>query len=154
MFQPGVALLRFAKVAAVEADVAEDAAAVLAAQLFAVGKFEVGQRNVDQFADIGLVAVLEEVVERTLLGNLEPFAAHGPLGTLRIAVVALEVLLVFRLADVADVLQEQHRENVVLVLAGVNHAPEGVAGLPYDFVNLFLCNFTVHLCIFLSIYNR
>lgn len=98
--------------------------------------------------------MLEEVVERTLLGNLESFAAHGPLGTLRVAVVTLEVLLVFRFADVADVLQEQYRENVVLVLAGVNHAPEGVAGLPYDFVNLFLCNFTVHLYIFLLIYNR
>ena len=154
LLQSGVALLRFAEVAAVEADVAEDAAAVLAAQLFAVFVFKVRQANINELADIGFVAVLEKVVERTLLGNLEPFAAHGPLCTLRIAVVALEVLLVFRLADIADVLQEQRREDVVLVLTGVNHAPEGVAGLPYDFVNLFLCNFTVHLYIFLSIYNR
>ena len=63
LFQSGVALLRFAEVAAVETDVAEDAAAVLAAQLFAVIVFKIRQTDVDLLSDIWIVAVLEEVVE-------------------------------------------------------------------------------------------
>lgn len=47
LFQTGVSILCLAEVFTIETDVVEDAAAVLVTQFFAVGKFEVGQRNVD-----------------------------------------------------------------------------------------------------------
>ena len=154
LFQPHVALFGLAEVATIETDVAENAATVLAAQLLAVGEFEIGQRDVDQLADIGLVASFVEVIERTVFGHLKPLTAHGPLRPLRIAVVALEILPEFRFAHVADVFQEKHREDIIFVLAGVDDASESVAGFPHHFVDVVLGDFTVHLCMFWSVCNR
>ena len=51
--QPCVFLFRLAQIGTIKADVAENAAAVLAAHLLAVGFLEVGQCFVNQFANVG-----------------------------------------------------------------------------------------------------
>src|SRR5690606_3916202 len=49
--------------------------------------------------------------------------------------------------EVRNVLQEQHDEDVVLVLAGIDGAPEGVARRPGGLVDLLLCNLVGHQAI-------
>ena len=41
---------------------------------------------------------------------------------------------------VADIFQEQHRQNAVFVDAGIDHPPEGIIGAPGGFVDLGLEN--------------
>ena len=141
VFQACVFLFRLAEVGAVEADVAEDAAAVLAAHLLAVGVFKLGQRHVDKLADVVVGAVAEQIVERTLLGHHETLVPHGAGGALPVALILLKMLGILGFVDIADVLQEEHSQDVVLILARVNESAERVAGFPYNPVYLCLVDF-------------
>ena len=130
----------------IEVDVAEHAF-----ELGAVGVFDLLQRDVDQLADIGFVPLFIEVVEARAFGQDETLALQAPADA---DVVAAELLLVgFEVVvpEIGNVFQEQHHKDVVLVLPGIDDAPEGVAGRPCRLVDFLLCKFVVHLQIPLEI---
>ena len=74
----------------------------------------------------GCFALGVEVVEVALLRQDEPLALQAPRDALLVAAVLLAVLLELVLPEVGDVLQEQHHEDVVLVLTG-STAPRKVS---------------------------
>src|SRR5690606_5660689 len=49
---------------------------------------------------------------------------------------------------VGDVLQEQHHQDVILVLSGIDDAPEGVASGPRRLVDLLLGKLVAHWGVF------
>ena len=145
IFQPGILLLGLAQIGRIETDVAEDAAAVFAAHLLAVGILEVGQRHVDELANVVGRAVLVEVVERTGLGHHEALVTHGTGRPLPVALVALQIFGILGFVDIADILQEEHRQHIILILAGVDDASKGIAGFPDYPIDLRLACFRLNL---------
>ena len=86
MLQPAIAFLGLAQGRfGVEVDVAEDVF-----ELGLVGVFDLLQGDVDQFADVGGVALGVEVVEVALVGHDEPLAGQGPLDPLFVPLVLLD----------------------------------------------------------------
>ena len=129
--EPDVALLGLAEVRfAVEVDVAEHAL-----QLGLVGIFDAGQRLVDALADVRLLALRVQVIEVALLRQHEALTRHGALDALLVAAVTRAVLLELFLAQVRQVLHEQHHQDVVLVLRRIDRAAKRIAGAPYDVVD-------------------
>jgi hypothetical protein len=55
-----------------------------------------------------------------------------------IALILLLVALLLIFPEIAHVLDEEHDQDIVLVLCGIECAPEGVASPPGDIVDLFL----------------
>src|SRR5690606_11383438 len=134
--QARVSLAGLAEVGfAVEVDVAEDAL-----QLGLVGVLDLLQGLVDELSEVGLVALLLEVVVARALGEDEAFALEAAADALVVVAVALLELGVVLGPDVGDVLEEEHDEQVVLVLAGVDGAAEGVAGAPEDCIDFILAH--------------
>jgi len=67
-----------------------------------------------------------------------------PLDARFVTLVLLQVLLAFVLPQVGHVLDEQHHEDVILVLRGVQRAAERVARLPEDIVDFLLRDLFAH----------
>ena len=134
VLQPPVAVARLPQVRfAVEVDAAED---VL--QLDAVLLLDGVQRDIDRLADIVVIPVRVQVLEGRLFRNDEPLARHRPLHPRRVAAVARRVLLALVPRQVGQVLHEEHGEDVILVLRGVDGPAERIAGSPQDAVDLVL----------------
>ena len=155
VFQPTVAVLGLAEVRlAVEVDVAEHAF-----KLGFVGLLDMVQHDVDQLAEVGRLAPLKQGIEvgQETIGDLaglfileldigqdEALALQLAADTLFVVPVFLLVLGVVVGPLIADVLQEQHHQDVVLVLRRVDDAAEGVAGGPGGVVNFLLRNLVCH----------
>ena len=132
---PGIAEQRLG----VEVDVAKDVG-----QLGLVGQFDLLQGDVDQLAQVGRLTLAVEVVEAALGRQNEPLACQLALDAgLVVAELAL-VLCVMVLPDIRDVLHEQHDEQIVLVVAGIDGAAKGIAGTPEDSVDLVLLDLAGH----------
>ena len=122
----------------VEVDVAEDAF-----QLLLVGVLDGFQRHVDDFAQVGRVALGVERGEIGAFGQLKLLETHAPADA-RLVVAELRPVGVVVVAPyVGDVLDEQHHQDVVLVLGRVHRAAKGVARPPQDGVDLVLADLTV-----------
>src|SRR5690606_22721249 len=103
--------------------------------------------DVDQLADIGLVPLGVEVVEAGALWQDEALALEAAANAGHVVAILLAVGLEMVVPEVRNVLQEQHDEDVVLVLAGIDGAPEGVAGRPGGLIDLLLGNLIGHQAI-------
>src|SRR5690606_10353698 len=99
---------------------------------------ELLQRFVDPVPDVGLVPGRVEGVEVCALGDDGTLAVHRPPDANWIAAEAPLVLLPLLPRQVGDELQEEHDEDVVLVLGRIDRSAEGVAGPPDDFVDVLL----------------
>ena len=133
-----VAILGFAKVAlAVEVDVAEHAF-----ELGLVGFLDGVEHDVDEFADVGLVAPLVQAVEvgqKTILHfaglrvfefrhrNHETFSFQSATDAYFVVTIFFFVLCVMIFPHIGDVFQEQHHQNVVLVLCRIDDPAKGIA---------------------------
>ena len=138
--EAAIAVLGAAEVGlGVEVDVAEHAV-----ELGAVGVFDGRQRPVDALADVGLVALFVEVVEARPHRQDEALALQPAADARLVASEPLPVGGNVVVPQVGDVLQKQHHQDVVLVLAGIHDAAEGVAGGPRRLVHLGLCDAIRH----------
>ena len=140
---PGLTKIRFG----VKVDVSEDVF-----QFGLVGVLDRFQGDVDQLTDVGPSAPLIEAVEAGREGLLEitllvpqpnhrhdeALPAQGSLDAPLVSLVAMTVVLLLVLPEVGQVFDEQHHQDVVLVLGGVQSPPEGIARLPEYVVDLFL----------------
>ena len=161
LLEAAVAVLGLAEIGlAVEVDVAEDAF-----QLGLVLLFDGVQGDVDQLADIGRVALFVEAVvigqEPVLhlarlmvlqlgIGEDEALALQPAADARVVVAVLLAVLFEVVVPEVGDVFQEQHHQDVVLVLRRIDNAPEGVACGPRRVVDVLLVDLSVHLLYSLS----
>ena len=135
VLQTAVAVLRPAEIRfRVEGDVAEDPL-----ELGAVSILDVLQYDVDQFADVGFVALLVELPEARPLRHHEALGLEAATDAGLVAAVPLPVGLDVVVPEVRDVIQEQHHEDVVFVLAGVDDALEGFAGVPGGWGGISIC---------------
>ena len=123
----------------VEVDVAEHAF-----ELGAVGVLDLLKRDVDEFADIGLVAPLMQFVEARPLGQDETLALQPAADARLVVAVPGAVGFDVVVPQVRNILQEQHHQDVVLVLTGINDAPKGVTGGPSGLVDLLLSELVGH----------
>ena len=117
---------------AVEVDVAEHAFKLR--EIVQLDRFEGG---VDSLADVVLGAGVVQGVESRPGWQHESLAGELAVDAGLIAILGQK----FGLAvadEVRDVLQEEQDEDVVLVLRGVDGAPQRVAGLPDDVVDVLL----------------
>ena len=156
IFQATVAILGLAEVGfGVEVDVAKDAI-----ELGLVGILDAVEHDVDEFADVGSIAPLVEAVEISgealddlagffVLeldeGQREALAIQLAPDTLVVIAVLLAIGVVVVLPEVADVFQEQHHQDVVLVLRRIDDAAECVAGGPCGAVDILLGDLVAHL---------
>ena len=86
------------------------------------------------------------------LGNFRPVALTASLDLSNqcsfrssVALVLLAVFLSFILPKVGEILQEQHRKDVVLVLGWIDRATKRIARLPNDRVDFRLRKFLCHI---------
>ena len=84
----------------------------------------------------GLIALGVEGVEIAAVRELEALASETALHALLVAVVFLQVGIAVVAPHIGHVFPEEHHEDVVPVVFGIDNAPEGVAGAPGDFVDL------------------
>ncbi len=154
-FEAAIAVPGLAEVGlGVEVDVAEHAF-----ELDPVGLLDGIQHHVDEFADIGFVAAFVEavVVGDEAVGDLaallvlqfdprqdEALPLQPAADAHIVVAILLAVFFVVVAPGVRDVLEEQHHQDVVLVLGRVHHPPEGVAGRPGSIVDVFLVDFWAH----------
>ena len=145
ILEPAVAILDPTEIGfGIEVDVAEHTF-----QLGAVGVLDLLQGDVDLLANIGFVPLFVEVVEAGTLRQDEPLALQPAANTRPVTAVLLAVALDVVVPEIRDVLQEQHHQDVVLVLTGIDDAPEGIASRPSRLVNLLLRELVGHVA-FLS----
>ena len=136
-FQLGVAVLCLAELAfGIEAHLPEHAF-----ELGLVRLFDVRQRNVNALADVGFIALGVEAEEVAALRKLKPLAGQTTRHALLIALVLFQVGVAMVAPHIGDVLPEQHHQDVVAVVLGIDDAPEGVAGAPGDVVDFRLVDF-------------
>ena len=140
VFEAAVAVFGAAKTGfGVEVDVAEDAL-----QLGAVDVLDGLKGDIDQLADVGGVALGVEVIEACTLGQDEPLPLQAPADARLVVAILLAIGCLVVLPKVGDGLQEQHHQDVVLVLPRINGAPKGVAGGPGGLVDLLLGDWVGH----------
>ena len=107
------------------------------AQLSAVVFLDVVQCHIDFLADFSVVPVGIEIVESGLLVHCKAFPAHGPFHPAHIPVILFDVLLAPLFRNIAEVLHEQHGEDVVFIAGTVDLAAETITGVPQDLFNIF-----------------
>ena len=107
------------------------------AQLSAVVFFDVVQCHIDFLADFSVVPVGIEIVEGGLLVHCKAFPAHGPFHPAHIPVILFDVLLAPLFRNIAEVLHEQHGEDVVFIAGTVDLAAKTITGVPQDLFNIF-----------------
>ena len=117
----------------VEVDVAENAF-----ELRTVRVLDLLQGDVDQLANIRFSTPFVQIVETRTVGQDEALAFQPATDPALVIPVTLPKTLHAVVPQVRDVLEEQHHEDVVLVLTGIDDAPEGVAGGPGGLVDLLL----------------
>src|SRR5690606_13931703 len=78
------------------------------------------------------------------LGEDETLALQTTTDTGFVATILLSIGLDVVVPVIGNVLQEQHHKDVVLVLTGIDNAPEGVAGRPRRLVDLLLRELVGH----------
>ncbi len=103
---------------------------------------EDSDQNVQSLVAYALIRLGDASAESTLhrIAYLDANAHLAALDAPAVVAAALLVVIVVILPDVGDVLDEEHDQDVVLVLGGVDGAAKGVAGFPKDGVDLVLAN--------------
>ena len=89
--------------------------------------------------------------EAAVCGQLEVLVAQRPRDALLVAAVAMHQLLVAVAPLVGDAFDEEHDEDIVLVLGGVNSAAKSVACSPEDVVDFVLVDW-VHSVFLVTVY--
>ena len=82
-----------------------------------------------------------QLLEGGTVRELEAFTFEGAGEADLIVAVFLDQLGAVRLMRVGDILEEQHHQDVVLILGRIDRSAEGVAGLPGSRVDLVLGDF-------------
>ena len=106
-------------------------------QLSAVVFFDVVQCHIDFLADFSVVPVGIEIVEGGLLVHCKAFPAHGPFHPAHIPVILFDIPFAPLFGNIAEVLYEQHREDIVFIAGTVDFAAETITGVPQDLFNIF-----------------
>ena len=96
------------------------------------------EADVDQLADVRRVTTLVQILEMRLRWHDEPLPAERPLHANLVALVPLLQFFLLVGPDVAHVLEEEHDQQVVLVLGRVQRTAKCVAGPPESVVDLLL----------------
>ena len=144
VLEPDVLVFRLAEVVAIEIDASENSRTVFARKLFPVRVFKIPEGDIDEFSDVRFVTVVEQVIERGMLGHYETFVLHRIRRAFGISVIFFEILAVLVLMDVADVFQEEHREHVIFVRTRIDDSAESIASLPDGLSNFVRGDFSVH----------
>ena len=140
VLEAAVAVLWAAEIGfGVEVDISEHAF-----EFRAVRVFNLFQRDIDQLTDISLAALLIKIIVARTFRQNEAFALETAANTG--IVVAILFLVGFDVVgpEVRDVLQEQHHQDVVLILGRIDGATEGVARCPGGLVDLLLGYLIAH----------
>ena len=107
------------------------------AQLSAVVFLDVVQCHIDFLADFSIVPVGIEIVEGGLLVHCKAFPAHGPFHPAHIPVILFDIPFASLFGNIAEVLYEQHGEDIVFIAGTVDLATETITGVPQDLFNIF-----------------
>ena len=150
VLEAAVAVFRLAETnLRVEIDVAEDTI-----QLWFVRLFESIEHHVDQLTDIVAVAPLIETVETRKKGLDDLALLVSVLDRLQLETLALKPspdskvtlgmvaefrkhVVVVLVPDIADVLQKEQGEDVVLILLGIDHSTKSIASGPDRILDAF-----------------
>jgi len=81
-----------------------------------------------------------QILKARTFGKDKAFAFQAPTNARLVVTISIAIGIQVVVPEVRYVLQEQHHENVVLVLAGIDDAPEGVTCRPRGLVDLLLGN--------------
>jgi len=117
----------------VEIDLAEDSL-----ELALISLFDAGECDIHPLADVGLIAMGVETVEVAPLGQLEALAGQASGNACLVTLVFPQVGIPMIAPDVGHVFPEEHHEDVVPVVLGIDDATEGIAGFPGDIVDFRL----------------
>ena len=107
------------------------------AQLSTVVFLDMVQCHIDFLAYFSIVPVGIEIVEGGLLVHCKAFPAHGPFHPAHIPVILFDIPFAPLFGNIAEVLYEQHGENIVFIAGTVDLAAETITGVPQDLFNIF-----------------
>lgn len=144
VLETGVLVFGFAEVVAIEIDASENPRSVFARKFFPVRVFEVPEGDIDEFSDVRFVTVVEQVIERGMLGHYETLVLHRICRAFGISAIFFEILAVLVLMDVAHIFQEEHREHVIFVRTRIDDSAESITSFPDGLSNFVRGDFSVH----------
>ncbi|MPM20297.1 hypothetical protein SDC9_66726 [bioreactor metagenome] len=139
VFQTGVFIFWLSQYGTVERNVFKNSRSIFAVQFLSIGFFQIFQRNINQFPNIGLISAFKKCFEMTVGRNNKPFMLHGPFGPLCIAFVFFQILFHFVIMHIAQILYKKHGEYIILVHTRINTSSECIASFPNCVVNVLLC---------------
>ena len=106
-------------------------------QFSAVMFLDMVQCHIDFLAYFSIVPVGIEIVEGGLLVHCKAFPAHGPFHPAHIPVILFDIPFASLFGNIAEVLYEQHGEDIVFIAGTVDLAAETITGVPQDLFNIF-----------------